>query len=98
MPELPTPPNGASWLMTGQPRSLTETPPDWVALADDEQAVVDILDWAARHRAGGSSAGPAGLAGPADRIASDLLPGVSARVEAYRSCPASAVRRIRGCQ
>ena len=24
-------------------------PPDWVAYADDEQAVVDILDWAQRH-------------------------------------------------
>jgi alkyldihydroxyacetonephosphate synthase len=24
-------------------------PPDWVAYPDDEQAIVDLLDWAARH-------------------------------------------------
>jgi alkyldihydroxyacetonephosphate synthase len=29
-------------------RSVPE-PPDWVAYPDDEQAMVDMLDWAARH-------------------------------------------------
>jgi hypothetical protein len=50
MPELPMPPNGASWLITCQPQSLTETPPECVRRSSSSRSA---SSWLKQYSASG---------------------------------------------
>ena len=50
MPELPTPPKGASWFSTCQPQSLTVTPPECVCASSRRRAAAS---WPKAYSASG---------------------------------------------